>query len=240
MPDIFTTGRSGRLNKARAVLFSKSEKPAITTAQHASKDILKSESANIDQDSPESQKRFPSEHKTPGIFSSLIKYPRKFSFVHQDKNEQIILFVRRHFAVNFLWITISVITAALPLFIFTFLTLNGIFLPLSFILILTTFYYLIVIGYAFYNFIEWFYNIGIITQKRIIDIDFIRLSYIDVAITQLPEIEDVVHKQKGFFASFFDYGDVIAHTVAGQEDFIFEKIPRPALVTDLLSKMIAD
>lgn len=76
-----------------------------------------------------------------------------------------------------------------------------------------------------------------------IDIDFMQLTYIDIAITQLSEIEDVVYKQKGFFSSFFDYGDVVAHTVAtfkGKEDFVFESIPHPAEVVDLISKLLGD
>lgn len=181
---------------------------------------------------------------SPGIFSALVHHPHGFAFAHQEKDEQIILFARQHFITNFSWIATTAIALIIPvLFPFLFQLLNNLplfSLPLNFAIILLLFYYCIVLGFAFYNFVEWFYNIGIVTQKRILDIDFMHFSYIDIAITQLPEIEDVIHRQKGFFASFFDYGDVIAHTVPGKENFVFENIPHPTQVVDILSKLIAD
>jgi hypothetical protein len=183
---------------------------------------------------------------TPGIFSALAHHPAGLTFVNQEKDEQIILFTRSHFITNFPWIVISFIALLIPLLLSSFLqylNLHLFSIPLSVTIILLGFYYLIVIGFAFYNFLDWFYNIGIVTQKRIIDIDFLHLSYIDMAITQLEEIEDVVYKQKGFFASFFDYGDIIAHTVTsikGKEDFVFESIPHPTQVVDIISKLLGD
>lgn len=179
----------------------------------------------------------------PGIFSALAHHPAGLTFAHQEKDEQIILFTRRHFVTNIPWIITASIALFLPFLlpsILQLLNLTLFSLPLSSAIILLCFYYLMIIGFAFYNFLDWFYNIGIVTQKRILDIDFMHLSYIDIAITQLPEVEDVVHRQKGFFASFFDYGDVIAHTVPGKENFVFEMIPHPTQVVDIMSKLIGD
>jgi hypothetical protein len=178
-----------------------------------------------------------------GMFSALAHHPHGFNFAHQDKDEEIILFTRRHFVTNIPWIVIAFIALFIPLIFSPLLHLLNLplfHLSLPVTIILLCFYYLMIFGFAFYNFLDWFYNIGIVTQKRILDIDFMHLSYIDIAITQLPEVEDVVHRQKGFFASFFDYGDVIAHTVPGKENFVFERIPHPTLVVDIMSKLIAD
>lgn len=182
----------------------------------------------------------------PGIFAALVRNPWGMTFANQEKDEHILVFTRRHFFTNFLWIIITVVALFIPLIFSLLLELINIQLPslsIAFTIVLLLFYYLIVFGYAFYNYVDWFYNIGIITQKRMIDIDFLHLTHIDVAITQLSEIEDVVYKQKGFFASFFDYGDVVAHTVAtfkGKEDFVFESIPRPTEVVDLISELLGD
>lgn len=179
----------------------------------------------------------------PGLFCSFANNPQGFKFAQQEKNENILLLTRRHFITNFPWIISSFIFALIPptiTIIWQFIPPLFKFPPITYILLLLSFYYTVIAGYAFYNFINWFYNIGLITNKRIFDLDYSYLSYIDVAITQLPEIEDVVHRQKGFFASFFNYGDVVAHTVAGHEDFIFEKIPHPTKVVDVLSKLIGD
>jgi hypothetical protein len=179
----------------------------------------------------------------PGLFAAFMRNPQRLGFVHQDKDEKILIFIRRHFATNLPWIIITIVALFLPL-LFTIAwqmqaTLQ-LSLPTPLALILLIFYYLAIFGYAFFSYLDWFFNIGIVTQKRIMDIDFIHLSYIDVAITQLPEVEDVVHTQRGFFASYFNYGDIVAHTVAGKEDFVFEKIPDPSSVVDIMSKLIAD
>lgn len=178
-----------------------------------------------------------------GLMTAFIKNPKGFHFAHQKKDEVISILVRRHFITNLLWIIISLFALLFPpllYLIFYFEIIPPLDAPFGLSLILTLFYYVLILGFAFYNYISWFFNIGIITNKRLVDIDLIHLSYIDTAITQLEEIEDVIHRQKGFLASFFDYGDVIAHTVAGKEDFVFEKIPRPTMVADVLSRQIGD
>lgn len=178
-----------------------------------------------------------------GLFAALAHHPHGLNFAHQEKDEEIILFTRRHFITNLPWIIVAFIALLIP-FLFSFLmqllNLNLFPFPLPATIITLCLYYLTIIGFAFYNYLDWFYNIGIITQKRALDIDFKHLSYIDIAITQLPDIEDVIHRQKGFFASFFDYGDVVAHTVPGKEEFIFEKILHPTQVVDIISKLIRD
>ena len=178
----------------------------------------------------------------PGIFSSFIEDPGGIAFAQQENDERVILFTRRHFASNFPWIIITLIAILIPPLFFVSLRVQDIInisLKASILVILTAFYYLIILGYAFYNFVDWFYNIGIITQKRIIDIDFINLSVTDISATQLREIEDATYLQKGFFSSLFNYGDVIARTVAGKEElFVFEKVSHPEKVVDLLSKLL--
>lgn len=178
-----------------------------------------------------------------GLMTSLIKNPQGFHFAHQKKDESITVLARRHFITNLLWIIISLFALIIPplyylMWLYNLLPLAS--LPMTLNITLILFYYVLVFGFAYFNYLSWFYNIGIVTTKRMVDIDLIHLSYIDIAITQLEEIEDVVHRQKGFMASFFDYGDVVAHTVTGKEDFIFENIPRPTMVADILSKQIGD
>lgn len=179
----------------------------------------------------------------PGMLSALVHHPQKISFSQQEADEEIILFMRRHFITNLPWIAATIIALIAPLFI-TFISqlldFSIISLSSNLSIILMLLYYLLVLGFALFNFADWFYNIGIASNKRLFDLDFQYLSHIDVALTQLPEIEDVVYRQKGFFASIFHYGDVVAHTVTGKEDFLFEKVPNPDKIVDIISKSIAD
>lgn len=180
---------------------------------------------------------------TPGIFSNFVYRPQGLSFASQEYNEQIILLMRRDFITNTFWIFTAVIFIFLP-FVVSYmlkpLLSSPLPIPPQWTIIFFSIYYLIIIGYALYNFADWFYNIGIITDKRIIDITFTNLTDIDVAATRLTEIEDISYAQKGFMASFFDYGDVVARTVAAKDNFVFENKPRPAQIVDIVSKLIGD
>jgi hypothetical protein len=178
----------------------------------------------------------------PGMFSALVDHPQKITFSQQDNDEEIILFMRRHFVTNLPWIIAVIIALIAPLLISLFKLLDFSIFPISIGLSITLilFYYLLVLGFALYSFADWFYNIGIASDKRLFDLDFTQLSQIDVALTLLTEVEDVVYKQQGFFASYFNYGDVIAHTVTGKEEFVFEKVPKPDKVVDIISRYIKD
>jgi hypothetical protein len=176
-----------------------------------------------------------------GMLTTFRRNPGGVELVGQNHDEEVLLFLRQDFITNFTWIFNTVLFALLPLILnplFDLANLSLNFLPFQFIILLTIFYYFLLIGYAFANFLTWYYTIGIITSKKFIDIDFQNLSSIHVGTVNLKDASDVKYKQSGFFQSFFDYGDIIITIEATKEQFIFEKTPRPAYITDLLSDQI--
>ncbi len=186
----------------------------------------------------------PATSTTPlSIATTFCRNPRDVQLGGQDPDENIILFLRQDFITNFGWIFSFFIFALLPVLIFPLLSLANIsldFLPFRFVILIVIFYYLILLGYAFANFVTWFYTIGVISDKKFVDIDFHNLSSIHVGTVNLKDASDAKYKQAGFFQSFFDYGDIIVTIEATKEQFIFERTPRPALITDLLSDMIGE
>ncbi|GIW61160.1 MAG: hypothetical protein KatS3mg089_0012 [Patescibacteria group bacterium] len=187
-----------------------------------------------------SDEQHPPREQKENIFSSLIKFPKKICFENQEPNEQIHLFLRRHFITNIGWILPTIFFSLLPFVIWVFLSLSGISttdVPLSYLLILTIFYYLIVFGYAFLNFIIWFYNVGIVTQLRVIDIDVHNITSKNVASTNISDIVDVEYSQQGLLASTINYGDVNLQTEGLKPNFEFHRIPQPALVADIINDL---
>jgi len=175
------------------------------------------------------------------LFTTFTKNPRGISFAEEEDDEDIILFLRRDFVTNVPWIIATVGLAFVPFlirFIFTSSGFSLFTLPHNISFVLVTFYYLIVVGFAFANFVSWFYNIGLVTTKRGVDIDFTELSTINVGTAALPDIIDVEYTQQGLFQSFFDFGDVRLRVEATGEVFIFEKVPRPTEVAGTISKII--
>jgi len=179
-------------------------------------------------------------HKV-SMFSTYTEHPSDVSFQTQEPNEQILLFLRRDFITNVPWIAISIILILFPaLFILAGNLLNTQFisLPLNYQLILLAFYYLIVATYIFINFITWYFNISLITNIRVIDVDFVDLVYKNVAETKLNLVQDMSYSQVGVIRTVFDYGDVLIQTAAATDNFNLLAVPRPQKVVQVVEDLI--
>ncbi len=178
-------------------------------------------------------------------FSAYYEHPGNVSFQTQEDDEEILLFLRRHLITNFPWILTSLILMLFPLL---FLLINsllpfvdlfpGFSLSANYWILITLFYYLVVLAFIFARFIDWFYNVSIVTQKRVVDIDYSNLISHDIAITKVNLIEDVRYTQMGFVQSLFNYGDVYVQTAGKHQNFDFIKIPKPARATTIIEDLI--
>ena len=52
------------------------------------------------------------------------------------------------------------------------------------------------------------FNVYIVTDERIIDIDFYNLIYKEVSDANIDKIQDVTYKMGGVVRTLFNYGDV--------------------------------
>jgi hypothetical protein len=194
------------------------------------------------EEKPEEKASVHKEKRPMGLFSAYCRNPHGVSFVNQEPDETILLFLRRHFITNVPWLISTLLLFCIPpLFFVTapFANLNLSFIPGTLIVSITLFYYLIVLGYAFSNFISWFYNIGVVTQKRIMDLDATNILSHNSATANFNEIVDVKFTQQGFFQSFFNYGDIHIQTEAIHANFEFIAATNPTEVSDIISDLRA-
>ncbi|MBI2033023.1 MAG: hypothetical protein HYT10_00965 [Candidatus Levybacteria bacterium] len=178
--------------------------------------------------------------------ASFCLNPVGVHFETQDADEEILLFLRPHFITNLPWIAAGTFFILVPLVIamyaqlFTQAAPIFSFIPSSYITIFIAFYYLVVLSYIFVSFITWFYNISLVTNKRIVDIDYSDVIYHNVAETKLNLVEDTDYTQTGFIRSLFNYGDVFVQTAGEKMHFDFLAVPQPAravkIVGDLIGK----
>ncbi len=96
------------------------------------------------------------------------------------------------------------------------------------------FYYVITIGYALTELLNWFYNIGIVTKTRLIDIDYSHVTHKSIAITRIGDIVDAEYKQGGFLGNIFNYGDIFIQTEGLKPNFEFPSVPQPAEIIDII------
>lgn len=176
------------------------------------------------------------------MLSAFLTDPLGISFAEQASDEKILLFLRRHFITNLLWILITILLLFIPVLFFTFRSelqlLGTIDLPWRFIVIFIIFYYILVFAYAFINFLSWFYNVFIVTQKRIVDIDYSNIIIHNVAFTKLSHVQDVNYSQVGFIRSLFNYGDVFAQTAGTEPNFDAHSVPQPRRAAHIIGDLI--
>ena len=163
--------------------------------------------------------------------------PSGVRFETQEENEQVILFLRQHLIVNIGWVILVVVMLTSPTVLFPFLlsAVNvSVHLPLGYILIGTVFWYLATFGFALANFISWFFNIYIITNERIVDIDFYYLLYKDFKEAELTKIQDLSYTTGGIIATLFNFGNVHIETAGEAPNLVFELIPYPEKVVETI------
>jgi hypothetical protein len=174
------------------------------------------------------------------FFSAYCHMPEGVRFLNQEPSEKIILFLRRHFITNLNWIGLSLILLCLPLFLplaAEYFSDYFLLIPVPFIIILLGFYYLIIIGYIYLQFISWFYNVGIVTNRQLVDVDFSDIMYRDIAKVRIEDVIDIEFSQGGFLDSIFDFGQVNVQTEGLKSNFEFEEIPNPDRVTDIILEL---
>lgn len=175
-----------------------------------------------------------------GLISSYGVRPNGIGFANQEPDEMIVLFLRRHFITNIPWILTTIFLYVTPPIIFSLIQIFNISFgnfPIGLIVVLTGFYYLIVTSYAFSKFVSWFYNIGIVTQKRLVDLDTSNILSHNTAAATFKELVDIKFTQRGFLQSFFDYGDIHIQTEAIHANFEFHAAPKPTKVVDIISDL---
>ena len=175
--------------------------------------------------------------------TSFIEKPKKISFEGKDDDEQILFVFRRATITNAPWMFISVLMLLAPiLFDSFFLMLNNeypnVLTPIL-IFIANAFWYVFTFGYIFERFLNWFFNIHIITDKRVVDMDFNHLLHRNISEAPLRNIEDITYTISGAVETLFNFGNISIQTAAEKRELEFYKVANPSKIQDLLSDLVS-
>lgn len=199
------------------------------------------ETANIDLRKQVVEFQGHKDHRHNHLISAYCERPTGVSFADRLENEELLLFLRKHFITNVPWIVSAIALFLVPLI---FIVLNGLgilpinFLPPVYLIMIILLYYFFIAGFIFVHYLTWFYNIGLVTNQRILDIDFSSLVFENVDATKLSQVEDVGYKQVGIIRSIFDYGDIHLHTAGPASNFEFFAVPHPERVINIINDLI--
>lgn len=173
------------------------------------------------------------------LFTNFRLFPEGLTVQNQEADEILVLFLRRDLATNIPWVILSLLLLFIPpLLPLLPDELNLSFLTPVYVFVITSFYYLLVVGFAILNFVSWFYNISVVTNQRVIDIDYANITYKHVSATTIDNVEDISYAQAGFLRSFFDFGTVLVQTKGEILNFEFNEVPKPAKVVDIVIDLV--
>ncbi len=168
--------------------------------------------------------------------------PGGVRFETQERGEEVILFLRQHviFLVPRAVLILTLLFAPSVLFpFFLKFSLLPVKLPSSYIVIGTLFWYVATFGLVLTGFLRWFFNIYIVTNHRVVDVDFINLLYKEFSEARLTKIQDVTYKSGGILSALFNYGNVYVQTAGGLPNFEFLGVPNPEKVVQAIGELAA-
>jgi len=164
--------------------------------------------------------------------------------IHQQKNEHIVLELRRHWATFLPTIFLFIALALVPLAVYFFLTESFdirhdlFWYPAA--MLFGSAYYLFILVFFFAQFIDYHLDMWVVTNERIIDINQKGLFSRIVTEMHLVLIQDVTSESHGFFAHMFNYGDLHIHSSGPVQRVEFLNIPRPHEVRNALIQLTAE
>lgn len=156
-------------------------------------------------------------------------------FETQEEEEKIVLLLRMHWLTNVPWVILAIILLLAPSVLRFFPLISS--LPPRYQLASLILWYLLLTAFVFERFLTWFFNVYIITDERIVDIDFYNLLYKEVSDAKIDKIQDITYKMGGAIRAIFNFGDVFIQTAGTEPNFEFRAVPRPDRIVKILQEL---
>lgn len=149
---------------------------------------------------------------------------------NEHSDEPVLIFTHRHWASFLSQIVTAVVLTMLPLLFLVIYYNSETLTTLSnqmIVIIGMSAYFLIITMYIFVEWITYYSNILIVTERTLIDVNQKTLFIRQISHLHLRQIEDISSEIKGFLPTIFNYGSVIIQTAGAQEYNMIVDIPNP-------------
>ncbi len=167
------------------------------------------------------------------IISNLIK---------QKSYEKINYLLRRH-AITFaptliLFLALIAVPPGLYFLInsmFPSIMAGQVLYPLA--ILVASIYYLSLYIFFYAQFIDFYLDLWIITNDRVVDIEQMGLFSRTISELDLHRIQDVTVEIHGFFPTLFHYGNITVKTASSGSHFVFHHIHNPNEIRQALIRL---
>ncbi len=112
------------------------------------------------------------------------------------------------------------------------------FSNLTIILFLQNTFLLLIWMYAFLVWIDYYFDVWIITNERIINIEQKGLFVRSVSELKFSRIQDVTSEVHGMIPTILNFGDVKIQTASDEDFFLFRQVPDPYHVKDVVMERL--
>jgi uncharacterized membrane protein YdbT with pleckstrin-like domain len=166
----------------------------------------------------------------------------KKHFPGQLPEEKIFKVIHRHWF-NLLSHFINLVLLGLAtviLFFFAPALATGIGFPLSESLLsfITTTVLLFLWVYAFFIWIDYYFDVWVITDERVLNIEQKGLFTRVMSEVQLHRVQDVTTKVEGFLPTILNYGDIFVQTAGEEKRFHFRNVGDPEKHTEEIMSLV--
>lgn len=165
---------------------------------------------------------------------------KKITFPGQYEGEEILLVKRRHWIVLLGFVLTTALLFLVPIFVYFFLPLimeipnTEIFTSLF--VFIVSLYYLFLSIMSFFIIIDYYLDVWIITNQRLISIEQKGLFHRIVAEVRYSQIQDITSVVPGIVATYFQFGNIKIQTAAEKERMVMKQITHPIETRHIISE----
>lgn len=174
---------------------------------------------------------------------SLKLIKRDIQFPGKDDNEKVHLIIRRHWIVYITHGLTSIVLLLLPIILFVvivnyFQITFG--FPLNHILVLgISIFYLYLSTQFIISFMNYYFDIWLITNKRIIALEQKSLFNRIISELALKNVQDITIEKNGILPTMLDFGTLFVQSAGRRTRFTFETVPHIYEVKEELNDLVS-
>jgi len=165
--------------------------------------------------------------------------------IKEKKGEHVIMILHRH-PITFLpTIALFLVLFFVPIALFymgnsLFPTLLDSAIAYPLLVLFASVYYLSIYLFFFAQFIDFYLDMWVITNERIVDIEQHSLFHRVITELELFRIQDATTNVQGIFPTLFNYGNVIVKTASNTDGIVFYNVPNPNSIRTNLIQFAED
>ena len=154
------------------------------------------------------------------------------TFPDQQPDEEVFVYARRYWIAFLPILLFTLLVTVLGLVMIFFLANGGV--DRNIVVLTGSAFLLLMLLLLLIEFFDFYFDLHIVTDRRVIDIDQKRLFNRQIAKLLLEDVQDVETSVKGILPTLFNYGDVTIQTAGTKPNFLFNQIQHPREVAIII------